>query len=219
MKTALRVMFYVSIVLIIYGIVAAVLGLNYLMQSPKYADSAIFIGAGVAIMLARYEILMDKIDKEVDGFKSNLESMSQNMTGNIESFQASLTRLTSDVAILQTKEGAVESSVISLTQSFESGLQGLQNRVNTLELISEGFQTRVGGLEINVSKLLQDFSGIHESFGGIHEEVGKVYGGLSDINKAFENVHNDLGSIHKELGDILRKGQNPDSGQSTGQPQ
>jgi Mg2+ and Co2+ transporter CorA len=207
MKIALRVMFYVSVVLIIYGIVAAVLGLNFIMQSPKFADAAIFIGAGLAIMIARYEVLMDKLNKDIAGFKLNLDEMKRNITGNIESFQASITRLLSDVALLQTKDAALESSVVSITKSFESGIQGLQNRVGTLELLAEGSQTRIGGLETNVNKLLTDFGGMHESFGGLHEEVGKVHGGLSEIHKDFESVHNELGGLHKELGDILKKGQ------------
>lgn len=222
MKTLFKVLLYLSGLLMIYGIVAAVLGINLIIHSSKYAEAAIFGGVGLAIAIVRYELLLGKLNNDnaelikyaeeiQNGFKrlqSDVDGDQKRIEGimpNIKNLETSTSELRLNVESLQTKDKELESGVQTLqtkTASLTSGFETLQTRVTTLEVNIEGLQTKTVGLSGNIDKLHQDFGGLHKSFGGLHEEVGTLHGDLSAVHGDFESVHKDLGGLHREIGEI-----------------
>jgi peptidoglycan hydrolase CwlO-like protein len=106
MKALSKGLFYLSILLIIYGIVAALYGINLFIESPKYAEAAILGGLGLVILIARFEITSDRQNKSVTA-----------LTANAEEIQLRVEQLQSEVGRIQTGIVDTRSNVEKLQTS------------------------------------------------------------------------------------------------------
>jgi len=180
MRGLSAVLLWLSLLLIAYGIVAALLGLSWFISSPKYFEAAVSGGAGLAILIIRYEMSIYLLNRYVEELDEDLSRMQNDNTG----VKASVDRFHLASGELQTNLDGLKESVA-----------GVKSNLDKMQTTYQEAQTGVG-------RANKDIGEIHGNIAGLHEDVGKLHESFGDFHENVGGLHKDLGGIHREVGEL-----------------
>jgi hypothetical protein len=152
MKALSKGLFWFSLLLMAYGLVAALLGLSWFIYFPKYAEAAILGGVGLGIMICRYEVALGMLHRDMERLAEDVTGVHKDIVGvqaNVEKLQASVVGVQTDV------------------ERFHKDVGGLHENV--------------GGFHENIGELHKDVGGLHREVGELHKDIGELLENMRKI--------------------------------------